>query len=521
MRNPAEREAAAPLPEEPIIRGTSMRIRIATLLTSAVLAVSAASAQEFRIGLQEDPDVLDPHRARTFVGRIVFTSLCDKLIDIDTKLNFVPQLATEWSWSNDNKTLTFKLRENVVFHDGTPFNAEAAKANIDRARTLPDSLRKSELASVESVEVVDEYTLALNLSQPDATLLAQLSDRAGMMLSPAAFQGDVGTNPVCSGPYKFVSRVQNDRIVLEKFNEYRDADEYHFERLVFLPIPDSTVRLANLRAGDLDMLERLNPSDAESVRNDPALQFVPIAGLGYQGLTINVGDSERADNPLGRDKRVRQAFQLAIGRDIINEVVGQGLFEPAQQPFPPASPYNSPTFPVVQRDVEAAKALLAEAGLERVSFELSFGNNTTTTAINELIQAMAAEAGFDISLRPTEFAAMQQEMQAGNYQVAQIGWSGRVDPDGNLHQFVTCEGALNDSDYCNPEVDRLLNEARATPDTEARAALYDEAQKILQDELPIIYIYHQPWPFVLSGAVTGFTPYPDGMMRLKGVKLAE
>ena len=494
------------------------KILMALLATGMLSAV--ASAQEFRVGLQEDPDVLDPHRARTFVGRIVFASLCDKLIDVDAKLDFVPRLATEWAWSNDNKTLTFALRQDVVFHDGTPFNAEAAKANIDRARTLPDSLRRSELASVESVEVVDEFKVALNLAQPDATLLAQLSDRAGMMLSPATFETDIGTNPVCSGPYKFVSRVQNDRIVLEKFAEHPDADQYHFERLIFQPIPDSTVRLANLRAGDLDMLERLNPSDAESVRNDPNLQFMPVPGLGYQGMTINVGDNERGNNPLGDDKRVRQALQLAIGRDILNEVVGNGLFDPAQQPFPLASPYNSEAFPVVKRDVEAAKALLAEAGHERVSFELSFGNNTTTSAINELIQAMASEAGFDIELRPTEFAAMQQEMKAANYQVAQIGWSGRVDPDGNLHQFVTCEGALNDSNYCNEEVDRLLNEARQVPDTAARQALYEQAQAILQDELPIIYLYHQPWPFVLSTAVEGFTAYPDGMIRLKGVKLA-
>lgn len=498
-----------------------MKLLLSSLLATTFLATAAASAQDFRIGLQEDPDVLDPHKSRTFVGRLVYQSLCEKLIDVDADLNFVPRAATEWSWNDDNTQLTFTIRDDMVFHDGTTLDAAAVAANLERARTLPDSLRKSELASVTSVEAPDATTVVLTLEQPDATLLAQLSDRAGMLLSPASFESDVGTNPVCSGPYKFVSRVQNDRIILEKFAEHPDADDYHFDRLIFQPIPDSTVRLANLRAGDLDMLERLNPSDAASVRDDANLRFETIAGLGYQGMTINTSGEGEGDNPLGTDKRVRQALQLAIGRDIINDVVGNGLFEPAQQPFPPASPYNSDDYPLVARDVEAAKALLAEAGHERVAFELSFGNNTTATAINELIQAMAAEAGFDISLQPTEFAAMQQEMQAGNYQAAQIGWSGRVDPDGNLHQFVTCEGALNDSNYCNEEVDRLLNEARETPDTEARAQLYDQAQAILQDELPIIYIYHQPWPFVLAGNVEGFKAYPDGMLRLKGVQIAQ
>ncbi|MCJ9711083.1 ABC transporter substrate-binding protein, partial [Bordetella hinzii] len=201
---------------------------------------AAAVAQDLRIGLQEDPDVLDPHRARTYVGRIVFTSLCDKLVDLDAKLQFVPQLATSWSWSEDNKALTFKLRDDAYFHDGSKFDAAAAKANLERAMTLQDSMRKGELASVETIEAPDAQTLVLHLKRPDATLVAQLSDRAGMMLSPKSFEGDpaaVGRKPICSGPYKFVERVQNDRIVLEKFDKYYDAKSYAFARLVFLPIP--------------------------------------------------------------------------------------------------------------------------------------------------------------------------------------------------------------------------------------------------------------------------------------------
>jgi len=143
-----------------------------------------------------------------------------------------------------------------------------------------------------------------------------------------------------------------------------------------------------------------------------------------------------------------------------------------------------------------------------------------TQQINELIQAMAAEAGFDVTLRPTEFAAMQKEMQRGNFDVTQIGWSGRVDPDGNIHQFVTCKGALNDAKYCNAEVDRLLDEARITTEESKRKELYAAAQKILSEDLPIIYLYYQPWPYALAKKVTGFQAYPDGMIRLKGVKFA-
>ncbi len=500
--------------------------RLTLTLGASVLALAAgaAGAQNMRIGLQEDPDVLDPHRARTYVGRIVFTSLCDKLIDIDPKLQFVPQLATSWSFSPDNKVLTFKLRQDALFHDGSKFDAAAAKANLERAMSLPDSLRKGELASVEKVEAPDAATLVLTLKKPDATLLAQLSDRAGMMLSPKTFTDDVaavGRKPVCSGPYKFVERIQNDRIVLEKFDQYYDAKDFAFERVTFLPIPDTTVRLSNLRAGDLDMLERLNPSDVPQVKNDASLTFAPIAGLGFQQFMFNVANGKRAeDNPF-KNKLVRQAFQYAIDRKAISEVAGGGIFEPAQQPFPPASPYHSDKFPPTQRDVAKSKALLKQAGLERVKAELVFGNNTTTSSIAEIVQAMAAEAGFDLSLRPTEYAALQKEASGGNFQIVMLGWSGRVDPDGNIHAFVTCKGALNDGHYCNPEVDKLLNEARTVPDTAKRKAIYDQAQTILQDELPGVYNYYQPWPFALAKKVQGFTPYPDGMVRLKGVSFAK
>ncbi len=490
-------------------------------LAAGLLMSTAVSAQTLRIGLNEDPDVLDPHRARTFVGRIVFTSLCNKLVDITPDLKFTPELATEWSWSDDGKALTFKLRPGVKFHDGETMDAAAVKANLDRARTLPDSLRKSELTSVESVDVVDPMTVKVNLSRPDATLISQLSDRAGMIMSPKALaSADFGQKPVCSGPYKFVERVQNDRIVLERFKDYWNAKDYNFERVIFQPIPDTTVRLANLQSGNLDLIERLAPSDVPAVKGNAKLVFAPVSGIGYQGLTINTNNGDRAKTPLGQDKRVRQALELAIDRDVINEVVGQGIFPPAGQPFPEASPYNNPKFAAKKRNVEQAKKLLKEAGVDRVKFELTFGTSTTTQQIAEIIQAMAAEAGFDISLRPTEFAAMQKEAQAGNFDVNAIGWSGRVDPDGNIHPFVTCKGGLNDGKYCNAEVDKILNEARIVNDEAKRKQLYDSAQEILKDELPIIYLYYQPWPFAHTKKLEGFKPYPDGMIRLKGVKLA-
>ncbi len=152
-----------------------------------------------------------------------------------------------------------------------------------------------------------------------------------------------------------------------------------------------------------------------------------------------------------------------------------------------------------------------------MSFEIAFGNNTTSQQVYELIQAMSAEAGFDISLRPTEFAALQSALKEKSYQAGQSGWSGRADPDGNIHQFDTCKGSLNDAGYCNEKVDALLEQAKSISDPAKRKEIYDQAQEILQDELPIVYLYYQPRPFAARANLQGFKAYPDGMIRLKGV----
>ncbi|CAE7176652.1 gsiB, partial [Symbiodinium necroappetens] len=181
----------------------------ALLLSASALVALPAAAADLRIGLQEDPDVLDPDQSRTFVGRIVYASLCDKLV-----------------------VLTMDLREGVKFHDGTAFDAEAVKANIERSKGLPESRRKSEVKSIESVEVTGPMQVKITLAQPDATLLAQLADRAGMMVSPTAASAagaDFGSNPVCSGPFAFKERVQQDRIVLTRFADYWNADAIHFD----------------------------------------------------------------------------------------------------------------------------------------------------------------------------------------------------------------------------------------------------------------------------------------------------
>ena len=322
----------------------------AALLLSFEASVRAQTT--LRIGLAEDPDVLDPTLARTYVGRI-----CDKLFDIDEKLNIVPQLALSHEISDDGQEVTIKLRPGVKFHDGERFDAEAAKYSIERHMTLPTSFRKPELASVDRVDVVDPLTIKLVLKAPFSPLIAQLTDRAGMMVSPKAAKeaGDkFGLRPVCAGPYKFVERVQQDRMVFEKFADYWNKDNVFIDRVVFLPIVDATVRLANLKSGGLDLIERVLATDIKDVRADQRLKLSTAIELGYQGVTLNIG-KDKAKGPLSQSAKVRQALDLSIDREAINQVVFNGEFKPGNQ-------WVNPIIPTIKKPIRSASATLPGPG---------------------------------------------------------------------------------------------------------------------------------------------------------------
>src|ERR1700759_3174424 len=310
-------------------------LRLAAAMTALLLSFQAGAFAQttLRIGLAEDPDILDPTMARTYVGRIVFASFCDKLFDIDEKLNIVPQLALSYSTSDDGKEVTIKLRPGVKFQDGEPFDAEAAKFSLERHQTMQGSFRKPELASLDHVEVVDPLTVKLVLKSPFSPLIAQLTDRAGMMMSPKAAkaEGDkFGLHPVCAGPYKFVERVQQDRIVFEKFADYWNKDNVFIDKIVFLPIVDATVRLANLKSGGLDLIERVLATDIKDVRADPKLKLTTAIELGYLGLTINIAN-DKSKGALSQSEKVRQALDLSIDREALNQVVFNGEVTPGNQ----------------------------------------------------------------------------------------------------------------------------------------------------------------------------------------------
>src|ERR1700742_4001954 len=374
--------------------GTMKFARLLGMAVAMLLSFgSTVQAQStLRIGIAQDPDVLDPSISRTYVGRIVFVAVCDKLFDIDDKLNIVPQLALSYETSADGKAMTIKLRPGVKFQDGEPLDAEAAKFSIERHMTMQASFRKSELSSVDHVEVVDPLTIKLVLKTPYSPLLAQLTDRAGMMVSPKAAkeEGDkFGLHPVCAGPYKFVERVPQDRIVFEKFADYWNKDNVHIDKVVIQPIVDATVRLANLKSGSLDLIERVLATDIKDVRADPKLVLSTSPELGYLGLTINI-KNDKTKGPVSQSEKVRQALDLSIDREAVNQVVFNGEFTAGNQWVSPTHPYYQKAFPVQPRNLEKAKALMKEAGVTLpVAVDYMVPKGTEYEAVAQVVQSMA------------------------------------------------------------------------------------------------------------------------------------
>jgi peptide/nickel transport system substrate-binding protein len=362
----------------------------------------------------------------------------------------------------------------------------------------------------------------LVLSQPYAPLIAVLSDRAGMMVSPKAAERmgkDFFTHPVCSGPFSFVERVAQDHITLDRYAGYWNAAAIHFDRVIFRPIPDTTVRLVNLQAGQLDMIEEMAPTDADKVRGDPKLHLTAETGLGYAAIVFNLHNGPKADDPFGHDARLREALEAAIDRNAINQVVMSGLFVPDNQTELLTSPYFDKDIPVPPRDLAKAKALVKASGIAHPVLELRVANSPRDEQVAEVVQSMAAEAGIAVKVMAGETNANIDAMVHGDYQAALNNWSGRADPDANISIYIDCDSFQDWGKYCSPDFQKALAAARARTDLTQREALYRQVVKIYTDDRPMLALYHTTWLFAHKAGLKGFVAVPDGLIRVQGMTL--
>lgn len=506
-----------------VTRLPATRLSVPLLAAFAALAAAPVGAQTLRIALRDDPDILDPTFSRTYVGTVAMTAICDKLFDMDEKLAIVPRLASGYEWA-DSRTLLIRLRPGVKFQDGEPLDAAAVKYSLERHVNTQGSFRRSEIGAIDHVEVADPLTARVVLKQPFYPLLGALTDRAGMMVSPKAAEAagkEFGLHPVCAGPFRFVERVPQDHITLERFPEYWDKASVHFDRVTYRFMPDSSIRLTNLQAGAIDIAE-VAPTDADAVRHDPKLRLVTAPSLGYGAITINLGEGAKADGPLGRDPRVRQAFSLSLDREGLSGVVFAGMYTPTAQAISAQSPFHAPEVAPPKHDVARARALLKEAGVALpVPVALTVPNTPQSLQAAEVIQAMAGEAGFAVSINAMEFGTALAAVQRGDFTASLGGWSGLLDADSNSWSMLHTGGALNMARYSNPAVDAALDGARTTEGVEARRAEYAAVWRQVSQDLPMIYLWTPRNIAGVSSRITGFTLLPDGLYRLQGVQPAQ
>jgi peptide/nickel transport system substrate-binding protein len=508
-------------------------VAVMALVATGLLATGAGTsvASETRtggtltIGLAEDPDALDPTLARTFVGRMVFLHMCEKLYDLNARLQIVPQLAAAMpALSRDKKTMTIRIRRGIRFNDGTPLNAQAVKISLDRHRTLTGSQRASEISPITNVAVVNNFTVRLSLSARFSPLTAQLADRAGMIMSPRALE-QLGTRfataPVCVGPFRFSSRTAGDRIVVDKSQFYYARDRVKLNRIVFRIITDTSARAANLRSKDINVLDRIASTDLPAIQRDRSLRVLKATSIGYQGISINIGNKnglgkpfENVGTPLASRRALRQAFELALDRKVINRVVFGGTVLPGCLPVPPGSPYYDASIKCPGRNLSRARSLIRSTGMSTpIRVQLMIGTDQVAARLGQVIQAMAREVGFQVDLQPTEFVTALRRQDQGQYQAFAIGWSGRVDPDGNIYQFVHSKGSLNNLGWAAGRMDLLLDNARKAATAKARKTLYSNAFRILRSELPLIYLWHPVNRHGVTGNVKGVRTYGDGLIR--------
>jgi peptide/nickel transport system substrate-binding protein len=513
--------------------GAGVAAGLLALTISAAAGASAKQAAKFKQGgtltvamTNGEPDALDPTLARTFSGREVFLTICEKLYDLNKRTQIVPQLASALpKISQDKLTVTIPLRHGIKFNDGTPFNASAVVQTINRDLTLKGSVRASELSAVSSVKAKGRYAVVFHLKSPYSPLTAQLADRSGMILSPkqlAKLGANFARHPVCVGAYMYKGRIAGDSITVVKSPFYYAKKKVHFAKIVFKIYNDTTAAAQALKAGTVQALDAVAPTDIASVKADKSLRVIRAAGLGYGGITINIGNKNglghlpysNVGTDLAKSPKLREAFEMAISRNVLNRVVFNGTVLPGCTPVSPSSSWFDKSIKCTGYNPTKAKQLVQQSGVSSPTVNLMVPTGTVALREAQFIQAQEAAVGIKVNVQSTDFVTSLAKADAGTYDAFLIGWSGRVDPDGNIYGFVATTGTLNDSGYSNPHLDRFLNRARSASTTKARRNYYKAALSQILNNRPLIYLDHPVTYSGISKRVAGVTLYPDTLLRV-------
>lgn len=473
-----------------------------------------------RIAFNASTSSFDPHKSSSSFDIIRLALTYDRLLHTEPDGALVPGLATEWEWNEDATELSLTLREGVEFHDGTPFDADAVKANLERGKSLEGSTVAADLDSLETVEVVDSSHVRLLLGGPDSTIPATLSDRAGAMISPQAFDNpDLDVEPVGAGMFMVTEHRPDDVTIFEAADDYWDPEAVAVDRIEVYAMPDPVPRTNATLTGELD-ISPIEPADVERVQSASDIDVRLNETLRFIYLGLN---KERG--PLG-DTDVRRAMSLAIDREALVEGIFFGLGTPAVQPWPegyfPHNPDVSPEPSVY--DPEMARELLAQAGYpDGFEFEvISTSAPETYVQLAESIQSQLAEIGVTMNIRVTEPTQLGQA-----YLVDQVAdgallyTNGRLDPAGTVAERYMPDGLFNPGGYSTDRLTELYDEVIAETDPELREELLQEISDEVVSEVLDLVLFHAIEPEAVSTQVTGYESYLNGKPEFRGVGVSE
>jgi peptide/nickel transport system substrate-binding protein len=464
-----------------------------------------------RIGLSNEVRGIDPYGETSVADKSVYTAVYDGLVAFDRNLTVVPELAESWS-TPDERTYLFHLRDGVRFHDGSVCDAEAVSQSFQWLLDASNPAQaRPELSEVQDVQAADRLTVKFALKTPSAPLLSTLADRAGKVVSPTArakYGQDFARHPVGTGPFQFSEWLPDDHLTLTRFDGYWDTRVPLLDRLTFRAIPDASVALTELKTGNIDFLQAVDPKDVAEIRSNPKLASLEGPGVNFWGIWPNTAKGPLASKPL------REALSLAIDREAILAAANFGLGQLAPGPIPASSWAFDSNAPLVRRDLAKARAKLAEGGRPD-GFDLKLSTSPPGKRTAELAQAQAKEAGIKIDIQLMEAGAFFAVVQSGQGEAHAIGWGGRTDPDGNVFPMFHSKGAWNGGKYANPEVDRLIEQGRAVTEREQRKQTYLAIQQLLNQDVAYIFTNFRPTLQAATTEVRGYEVMPDAVMRLK------
>lgn len=482
----------------------------AAATTAAVAGGKAPKAGgTLKIGVQQDVVGLDPHLTNATASYRVLENVYSGLLRFNEKLEIQPDLATEYS-ATDPTTYTFKLRKGVKFHNGRELKAEDVKYSLNRIKDpATASPRAGQFAPVDSIETPDDYTVVIKLKQPYAPLLSTLADVTNVIVPKEVVDangGKLDKVAVGTGPFKLTEYVPNTRIRLDKNPDYFLPGKPYLDTIIFQPIPDDTARSTAVRTGAVDMVEYYPAKDLSLIKGDSKITTYGDGNNNVRFLAFNL-KVKPFDNV-----KVRQAIAWAVDRQQVLEAAVSGAGTPLNGgPFLPSFWPGLQT-PVYKQDLAKAKQLLTEAGFPN-GFTAKLKNTPTYSFLGNagiVVQEQLKAIGINFEIVSEEWSVFLKDYLNKDFEAAVSGYSGFVDPNRDLDNTYVTGRQNNFMSYSNPDFDKLVAQAATISDQAQRAKLYQEAQTILANDAPMVFLYAANQYEAAQSYVKGYLHFPNG-----------